>query len=214
MKVEEGEATNAADMAARWSKWTRCGICDQNYRGVVSCALGWACWKSYVQRPMEGPAKRAALTTLGSGLMDGDRAGEALLQAHQREGLQFMYDCVTGRRRDTSGQPLQGCILAHTMGLGKSLQALALVHTLLRGGPRGAAAPDVELPVDEGPEDLEDGDEVRAVAAEAALGDLPLAGEVRQGRRRAQGPRGAEEADGRAREGGLVGDAAAWAGNG
>ena len=60
------------------------------------------------------------------------------LQAHQREGLQFMYDCVTGRRRDTSGQPLQGCILAHTMGLGKSLQALALVHTLLRGGPRGA----------------------------------------------------------------------------
>ena len=78
LKVEEGEATNAADMAARWSRWTRCAICDQNYRGVVSCALGWACWRSYVQRPMEAPAKRAALTTLGSGLMDGDRASEAL----------------------------------------------------------------------------------------------------------------------------------------
>ena len=78
LSVEEGETTNADDMSARWSKWTRCTICEQNYRGVVSCALGWACWRTYVQRPMEAPAKRAALTTLGSGLMDGDRAGEAL----------------------------------------------------------------------------------------------------------------------------------------
>ena len=30
LSVEEGENTNADDMSARWSKWTRCGICKQN----------------------------------------------------------------------------------------------------------------------------------------------------------------------------------------
>ena len=60
------------------------------------------------------------------------------LKPHQREGVQFMYDCVLGRRLDEAGRPLAGCILAHSMGLGKSLAALALLYTLLKGGPRGA----------------------------------------------------------------------------
>lgn len=59
------------------------------------------------------------------------------MRPHQKEGVQFMYDCFTGRRLAAEGQPVNGCILAHCMGLGKSLQALALIHTLLKQGPRG-----------------------------------------------------------------------------
>eukprot|EP00741_Cyanophora_paradoxa_P002544 tig00000605_g2468.t1 len=55
------------------------------------------------------------------------------LRPHQREGVQFLYDCVTGRR---TGEP-SGCILADEMGLGKTLQAIALIWTLLKQGPRG-----------------------------------------------------------------------------
>jgi hypothetical protein len=59
------------------------------------------------------------------------------MRPHQQEGVQFMYDCFTGRRLTAEGEPVSGCILAHCMGLGKSLQALALIHTLLKQGPRG-----------------------------------------------------------------------------
>ena len=36
---------------ARWVRWVECSLCEQRYHGVVSCALGWACWKAYVGRP-------------------------------------------------------------------------------------------------------------------------------------------------------------------
>ena len=65
-----------------------------------------------------------------------DRRLTAALREHQREGLQFMYNCTMGRRLSVDGAPLSGCILAHSMGLGKTLQALALLHTVLRTGPR------------------------------------------------------------------------------
>jgi len=77
--VEEGEAHHAEDMPARWRKWSACTLCDSSYHGRVSSALGWACWKAYLRRPNDDPAKRAALTTLGSALIDGDRCPEALI---------------------------------------------------------------------------------------------------------------------------------------
>ena len=40
------------------------------------------------------------------------------LRPHQREGVQFMYECVQGLR----GFEGSGCILADDMGLGKTLQ--------------------------------------------------------------------------------------------
>ena len=39
------------------------------------------------------------------------------IQPHQREGVQFMW-----RELVADGQSLQGCLLAHTMGLGKTMQ--------------------------------------------------------------------------------------------
>ena len=54
-----------------------------------------------------------------------------MLRPHQREGVKFMYDCVTGARVEGH----HGCIMADEMGLGKTLQCIALVWTLLRQVP-------------------------------------------------------------------------------
>jgi len=55
------------------------------------------------------------------------------MRPHQKEGVQFLYRCVT-----ESSPIRRGAILADDMGLGKSLQTIALLHTLLRQGPTGA----------------------------------------------------------------------------
>jgi DNA repair and recombination protein RAD54B len=52
------------------------------------------------------------------------------LREHQREGVQFMYECVMSMRE--SGE---GTILADDMGLGKSLQTIALLWTLMKQNP-------------------------------------------------------------------------------
>lgn len=45
------------------------------------------------------------------------------MKAHQIEGVRFMWSEVT----DKGDEGAQGCILAHTMGLGKTMQAIALL---------------------------------------------------------------------------------------
>lgn len=51
-----------------------------------------------------------------------------VLRPHQREGVKFMYDCVTGVQIPES----YGCIMADEMGLGKTLQCITLLWTLLK----------------------------------------------------------------------------------
>ncbi|XP_077249853.1 DNA repair/recombination protein isoform X2 [Tasmannia lanceolata] len=53
------------------------------------------------------------------------------LRPHQREGVQFMFECVSGLS-STAG--ISGCILADDMGLGKTLQSITLLYTLLHQG--------------------------------------------------------------------------------
>ncbi|XP_020681684.1 DNA repair and recombination protein RAD54 isoform X1 [Dendrobium catenatum] len=53
------------------------------------------------------------------------------LRPHQREGVQFMFDCVSGLY---SAEGISGCILADDMGLGKTLQSITLLYTLLGQG--------------------------------------------------------------------------------
>ncbi|KAF2431392.1 hypothetical protein EJ08DRAFT_185870 [Tothia fuscella] len=52
------------------------------------------------------------------------------LREHQRQGVEFLYECVMGMRE--SGE---GAILADEMGLGKTLQTIALLWTLLKQNP-------------------------------------------------------------------------------
>ncbi|KAF5909390.1 DNA repair and recombination protein RAD54-like, partial [Clarias magur] len=54
-----------------------------------------------------------------------------VLRPHQREGVKFLWECVTGRRIPNS----YGCIMADEMGLGKTLQCITLMWTLLKQSP-------------------------------------------------------------------------------
>ena len=56
-----------------------------------------------------------------------------VLRPHQREGVRFLYDCVTGTKITDS----YGCIMADEMGLGKTLQCITLLWTLLKQSPSG-----------------------------------------------------------------------------
>lgn len=59
------------------------------------------------------------------------------LRPHQIIGIKFLYDCTMGMKKSFVGN---GCILADDMGLGKSIQAITLLWTLLKQGPTGEPA--------------------------------------------------------------------------
>ena len=65
-------------MTERWERWHMCSLCEQRYHGVVACALGWACWKTYVGRPETSMARGLAMSLLGNGLSDAGHDEDAL----------------------------------------------------------------------------------------------------------------------------------------
>jgi hypothetical protein len=78
--VAESEENNLDSKVkdARWKRWYTCGLCEQRHHGVVACALGWACWKTYVGRPEANWARLSAMTLLGVGLSAADHHEDEL----------------------------------------------------------------------------------------------------------------------------------------
>ena len=77
---------------ARWLRWQKCSLCEQEYHGAVCCALGWASWKTYLGRPETDRARLDAIRVLVSGLSaaghheDALSVGEAQLSMMRRFG--------------------------------------------------------------------------------------------------------------------------------
>ena len=79
--VAEAEENNLGLKAldGRWARWYSCSLCEQDYHGLVACALGWACWKTYVGRPETDWARRKAMTLLGNGLSEAKHHKDELI---------------------------------------------------------------------------------------------------------------------------------------
>ena len=78
--VAEGKENNLGNKAIneRWARWNTCRLCGQGHFGAVFCALGWACWKTYVGRPEGDWPRVSAMMELGNGLHGVDRHEERL----------------------------------------------------------------------------------------------------------------------------------------
>ena len=77
--VEEAEENNLdINRKVQLNRWHSCSLCEQKYHGVVRCALGWACWKTYVGRPETDSTRLYAINQLGNGLSSADHNEDAL----------------------------------------------------------------------------------------------------------------------------------------
>ena len=95
--VTEGEENNLS-LTERWARWSSCGLCKQEYHGGVACALGWACWKTYVGRPEGDVIRGYAMGQLANGLGSAQRHVERLevYKAHVEMHQRFAPDDTIG----------------------------------------------------------------------------------------------------------------------
>ena len=123
--VVEAEENNLDSdvLIERFRRWYTCSLCEQEYNGVVLCALGWACWKTYVGRPEGDWARCMTMNVLGNGLLEADHYEEALTVQEA--------ELATLRRYDASeGQILinQGNLASTYQRLGRHEQALMMLR--------------------------------------------------------------------------------------
>ncbi len=124
--IAEAKERNSDD--TQWHRWYACSLCEQEYHGVVRCALGWACWKAYVGRPEEDWNRRSAITQLGNGLTNADYHADALTVREAELAME--------RRLGMSEQDLlitQGNLAISYRRLGRLEQALCMRREVYSG---------------------------------------------------------------------------------
>lgn len=96
-------------------------------------------------RPMHDPTAKNAIVLQSSYVSSSGKSTFPIvldpvlsrkMRPHQHEGVKFLFRCVEGAAT-TEGNNFHGAILGDSMGLGKSLQSIAIIWTLLKQGPLG-----------------------------------------------------------------------------
>ena len=128
--LDEAEANNLGDKVfnERWRRWDTCSLCEQDYHGVVRCALGWACWKTYLGRPETDQLRHMAMAELGNGLSEADHEEEAL---PVREANLSMLRRLDASECDILGA--QNNLAITYAAVGREEQALCLLREVYSG---------------------------------------------------------------------------------
>ena len=130
---EEAEENNLSKKVfnARWARWHTCSLCEQNYHGVVRCALGWACWKTYVGRPETDMDRIDAMTQVANGLSEEavSRYPEALAVYEANLAMNRRM----GRSEDSNAILAVQTNIAYTLSLlDRDEEALEIERTIYR----------------------------------------------------------------------------------
>ena len=126
----EAEENNLDNMVknVRFQRWDNCSLCKQLYHGVVRCALGWACWKTYVGRLETDIVRRMAIGGLGNGLAVADHSEDAL---SVQEAELSMERRLGGRAEDIL--VVQDSLAITYSKLGRAEEALNLYRDVYSG---------------------------------------------------------------------------------
>ena len=128
--VAEAEENNLGNERwnERWARWTSCSLCEQSYHGVVYCALGWACWKTYLGRPETDHARQSAMNLLAGGLYSTDS---------YEDTLSVMEADLSMKRRlgasERSMLAMQGNLASTYERVGRKEEALSMERNVYSG---------------------------------------------------------------------------------
>ena len=126
--VAEALENNLDKMNERWLRWCVCSLCEQKYHGVVQCALGWACWKTYVGQPETDQLLGPAMNLLGTGLSQAEHHEDAL--SVEEANLSMLRRLGASERNILVMQGNLACTYAR---LGRDDEALCLRRDVYSG---------------------------------------------------------------------------------